>query len=682
MKRRIALFSFLSCLSADLLVASEGYAVGTRRIALRDSEDFSAGKLEGVAVDSAGRVRASFNLGSIAVEGATNTWAALHTKGGSVLIATGNEGRVFELNAGSVKEIGKVDGLAATSLVEAWDGSVIIGSLPHGKLYEYKAGKFSEWTAIPDAQHILQLAFDAQNQVLYAATGPEGKLYRITRDKKAQVYLDVDEEHLTSVAVANGKVFVGGGDKAKLYAVDAPGRASVLYDFGRTEVRAIVAGKAGDIYAIANELSSKASLPSGTKNDNDSAGPGGSSAKTKGKGTLYHFDKNGVPEQLLDDTSEHYTSLALDDQGSPYVGTGSEGKVYTVDSNRNSVLVADTQERQVPALLLNGKDRSLISSDPVVVHPVRGVGGADSTWTSAVIDAGLRAHFGRLDWAAEGKVEIATRSGNAAEPDDTWSQWSAPLTQPGEIQSPPARFFQVRARFNQDANAVLSEVSIPFITDNLRATISSVQFENSSSKAMAKPSAKLIASGGPISERPDEDISITWKVDNPDKDDLRYWLKYKREGTSEWFDILDPNEKLTKTSYSWDTADLPEGRYRVRVIVSDVLSNSPDRALQHQLDSYVVFVDNTPPEVRGLKVDGHMLSGTATDGIGPIARIEVAVAGSDEWYSVTPADGVLDEPSEEFRLDLTPLAVPPHALLTVRVFDEEYNRVVASTVAR
>lgn len=682
MKRHTALFLFLTSLGANLLVGQDAGAVGTRRVALRDSEDFSAGKLEGVAVDSVGRVRASFNLGAIAVESATSVWSVLRTKSGSVLIATGNEGRLLELNGGAVKEVGKADGLALTSLVEAWDDTVIVGSLPKGKLFEYKQGKLSEWTAIADAEHVFGLAFDAKAQVLYAATGPQGKLYRITKDKKVQVYLDVEEEHLMSVAVGNGRVYAGGGDKAKLYQVDAPGRASVLYDFGRTEVRAIAIGKAGEVYAIANELSVKQSLPSGTKNDSDGAAPSTGSGKSKGKGTLYRFDKNGAPEQLLDDTGEHYTSLALDAAGIPYVGTGAEGKLYTVDVNRNSVLAADVEERQLSALLLDGKDRFLFASDPVAVHPVRGAGGADSVWTSAVIDAGLRAHFGRLDWMAEGKLELSTRSGNSAEPDDTWSAWSKPLLGPADIQSPAARFFQVRARFNHDPDAVLSEVTVPFVTDNLRAMVTALEFETSSSKALAKPTSKLGTSGGPISERPDEDITINWRVDNPDKDELRYWLKYKREGSKDWFDILKPTERLTKTSYSWDTADLPEGRYRVRVIASDVLSNSPERALTHQLESYTVLVDNTAPEVQGLKVDGNTLSGVAVDGVGPIARVEVAVAGSDDWYAVSPSDGVFDEAKEEFRVELTTLAAPAHALLTVRVYDQENNRTVESTVGR
>ena len=44
-----------------------------------------------------------------------------------------------------------------------------------------------------------------------------------------------------------------------------------------------------------------------------------------------------------------------------------------------------------------------------------------------------------------------------------------------------------------------------------------------------------------------------------------------------WNAQFKPNEKLTKDSYSWDTSDLPEGRYRIKVVASDELSNPPDR---------------------------------------------------------------------------------------------------------
>ena len=39
----------------------------------------------------------------------------------------------------------------------------------------------------------------------------------------------------------------------------------------------------------------------------------------------------------------HYVSLALGDDGRPYVGTGAEGRVYTVDDAHVVTLVADTR---------------------------------------------------------------------------------------------------------------------------------------------------------------------------------------------------------------------------------------------------------------------------------------------------------------------------------------------------
>jgi hypothetical protein len=218
----------------------------------------------------------------------------------------------------------------------------------------------------------------------------------------------------------------------------------VLHDFGRTEVRAIVVAPTGDVYAIANDIKSGSSIPT-EKSSTKST----SRSKAAGKGVLYRFSRDGVPEQLLEDDAEHYTSLALDPEGKPYVGTGVEGRIYTVDESHSDILVADTEERQIGVLLL-GKTQQLVGTgDPAVVHPVRGVGGTDAIWTSKPLDAGLRAYFGQLSWTASAPLELSTRSGNTQQPDDTWSAWSAPLEQPGMTQSPAARYVQVRARWSK-----------------------------------------------------------------------------------------------------------------------------------------------------------------------------------------------------------------------------------------
>src|SRR5690606_29420993 len=164
--------------------------------------------------------------------------------------------------------------------------------------------------------------------------------------------------------------------------------------------------------------------------------------------------------------------------------------------------------------------------------------------------------------------------------------------------------------------------------------------------------------------------------DNPDKDKMRYRISYQLIGTSEWYDLLKPGELLTTESYTWETADMPEGRYRIRIYASDELSNPPKQAKQHRLESGVVLVDNTPPNIEQLRVNGRVIQGVVIDGVGPVQRIEVSIAGSEEWYPFHPDDGIFDEQREEFTADIGAFAPPGTQLVSVRAYDSANNFVV------
>ncbi len=683
-KRTVRRIALASTALALVLAAAQAPAVGTRRFTLDSGDDFKGGDLKGVAVDSVGRVHAGFNLGSVPVQQGTSIWSLLPLADGSVLLGTGNEGKLLSYKGGKVSLLAETKSLVVTSLAEAWGGAVVLGTMPDGKVMKWSGGKLTDLATLKGAEHVWQVAFDKKSNAIFAATGPEGKLFRIDQNGTAQVYFDAEEQHLMSVAVAaDGTVYAGASDKAKLYKITGPGRASVLYDFGRTEVRGIAIGKKGEVYAIANEISSGTYAPSHQgRGVPMEAGPTQPAPKIKGKGTLYEFATDGTPDQLLDDKDEHYTSLAVGDDGRPYVGTGVEGRVYTVDDAHNAVLVADTDERQVGALVLSGKQQYVASSNPAVLHPVRGVGGADAVWTSKVFDAGIRARFGRMSWVSTGTLELSTRTGNTKDPDDTWSAWSKAMTAPGVVGSPAGRFLQVRARWSQSKDAVLSEVVVPFLTDNLRAVVTEIDVSSAAAKKGTTKTGGVHGSGGPITKTNDTKVNLTWKVDNPDDDQLRYRIEYRMLGTERWFSALKPGEKLTKPSYTWSTADLPEGRYRVRVSASDEISNPPDRVKKHELESGVVLVDNTPPTVQGLKAVGRHIVGTAIDGVGPIKRIEIAVAGTDDWTPFYPKDGIFDEQREEFDADVSTLSPAGTALLSVRVYDKADNFVVANVLLK
>src|SRR6185295_9422973 len=114
-----------------------------------------------------------------------------------------------------------------------------------------------------------------------------------------------------------------------------------------------------------------------------------------------------------------------------------------------------------------------------------------------------------------------------------------------------------------------------------------------------------------------------------------------------------------KAELDWDTTALPEGKYRVRVEASDELANPPDQSLKHELVSETVLVDNTPPRIDNLTLNGRKLRCRVVDGTSPIARVEKAV--DAEVGAVVP---------------------PGSHVVVVRAFDTAGNSVARDVEAR
>lgn len=670
--------------AAALLGTHTASAVGTRSFELTSQDDFLGGDLHGVAVDSQGHVRAGWNLGTATLTGATSVWSSVVLADGSVLLGTGSNGKVLRVSGGQVSEYADTQQMAVTSMVT--DGKVVYAATLKGKIWKLEAaGKATELASIPDGDHILAMAWDPKKNGFYAATGPNGKLFFVTPAGQASLVFDSDETQLSAVAVAeDGTVYAGSTGKGLVYKITGPGRAAILLDCPGDEVKAIAVKKGGAIFVAANDIGDAPEPPRRPQGAGFNPPGPAPMARTKvGKGVLLRIDPDGKSEELLTRKDTHFVSLALDDAGAPFVGTAAEGRVYTVDENHTSTLVADTDERQIGTIVLAGKTRFIASSDPAVFHEIRGTGGADATWTSKVLDAGARATFGRLVWRADGGIELSTRTGNSATPDATWSEWSAAVTAPSKTSSPPGRFVQIRARFSKDAHALLRNVELPFVTDNARAIVTTIDARPRSGGSSSSPSSSggsgasgaLPSSGAEIPARV-SGLKVTWKTDNPDGDQLRYRVQFRFDGHSAWRDLTKPDDVLVKNELEWDTASLPEGVYRIRVEATDETSNPPDRVTRHSLESGPVLVDNTPPVFRALSATGKRLRADIVDGLGPIVRIDFAVDGRTEWRPLLPKDGVADEPTEEIDVDLSTIVGAGSHLVAVRAFDRAGNYVV------
>lgn len=672
----------LPLLFAPLLVAYDAGAVGTRTFVLDSLEKMSGGDLKGVSVASDGTVRAGLTLGSAPLPSeATTIFAAATLADGSTLIGTSPNGKVFKAVGDAVTLFAETGALAVTGIVQAKNGTVYASTMPEGKIFKLTQGKAEPFATLADASHVWAIVLDKAGTGLYAAAGPEGKVFHVEPSGSSSVYFRSTETHLVSLALADsGDLYAGSSGKGQLYKITGPGRATVFGDLPGEEVKAIAVTKNNVVYAIANEYGEPPEPPKRSPAAGRTpAGPTPGARSKPGKGQLHRFDAQGRSERLMKHDDTHYLSLALDEKGMPYVGTGAEGRVYTVDDAHVVSLVADTDERQVGALFVSGGKGFVASSDPPVLHRVLGRGGADAVWTSKVLDASLRARFGTLSWHASGPVELSFRTGGTGQPDATWTGWSNPLAAPGAMNT-SARYVQVRARFARDPNAVLTDVTIPFVTDNVRPVVTEV---NAVAKAgPAKEPVKDVPASGAEPPKHDSVVKVTWKVENPDADALRYRIAFKREGQTQWRDALKADEVHTKPELDWDTAALPEGKYKVRVEASDEPANPPDQVQKHALESDSVLVDNTPPRIETLQLAGRKLKVRVVDGTSPIARVELAVDGKPEWRPVAPADGVFDTVDETVDTDVSSVVPPGSHIVVVRAFDLAGNAVLKDVEAK
>jgi hypothetical protein len=195
----------------------------------------------------------------------------------------------------------------------------------------------------------------------------------------------------------------------------------------------------------------------------------------------------------------------------------------------------------------------------------------------------------------------------------------------------------------------------------------------------ALPESKegIVASGGEPAKH-DSVVHVTWKVDNPDEDELRYRLQFRRELETRWLDVTRPDDVVTKTELDWDTAALAEGKYRLRVDASDEVANPLGDVTHHALESAPVLVDNTPPVFKAIAMQGRRLRAEVTDGLGPIVRVEAAIDGRLEWRPLASADGLFDTADETVDSDIAPLlpAGPGPHIVAVRAYDAAGNFVV------
>jgi hypothetical protein len=662
---------------------------------------FEKARFDWAVLSSEGALRLSRRLMPLTGLDATHVWDVVEDRQGNLIVATGDEGNIYKVSAdGKVALAYHSADNQILCLALAADGTIYAGTGPSGQIIAIPPDGSAGAVCTSGEAYVWSLAVDSEGKTIYAGTGPKGRIYRITRPgNKASLFYATKQEHILCVTIGSDNTLYAGTDKNGLvYKLDAHGKGFVLFHAPQSEVRRLLVTPAG-IYAGTSSPGRQAHFGLASRTSRGSFVPGvlastsGSSSQerasatgadkpatmpakeddrtstptapppTSGENSLYRIALDGTVREIFREKAMILSLLRQNEH--IFIGTGMDGQLFEVDAaTKERSEVARLDHGQVQCLVRR-RDGSILvgAGDPAKLYVLADQYVARGTVTSDVLDAKIISKWGALTWKADmppgTRVGVAVRSGNLAEPDETWSDWSAEQTDPENAvaAAPPARFLQYRVTLASDDPAVtpaLRGLALRYQTTNQAPEVTAIDVPDPDVTHLDNP----------------KKLKIKWSASDANDDELTFSLAVRKEGWRNWV-VLEDN--LDKKEYEWDTTTMPSGVYRVKIVANDRKDNAV--ALTGERISAPFAVAHEPPEVTvkvtGMEGDSAVVEAVAVDPLVRLTAASFAVNGQ-KWVNVFPTDGLFDSKKESFRFETDALK-PGTYVLVLRVRDAAGN---------
>ena len=237
------------------------YAVDTKTWEQGSMEDFDQGTLQHLSLSSDGRLAVAPRSSEVFDASVAVLWSVardskgtLYTGGGSL---GGARAKLFSIDSqGRGKVLAELDGIAVQAIAIDRQDRVYAATSPDGKVYRIDPSKDAAGKADvfydPKTKYIWALAF-AKNGDLYVATGDRGEIHRVTPAGVGSVFFRTEEAHARSMVVdasANlDTIIVGTEPSGLILRVSLAGQGFVLYQAPKREITAVAVGPDGAIYA-------------------------------------------------------------------------------------------------------------------------------------------------------------------------------------------------------------------------------------------------------------------------------------------------------------------------------------------------------------------------------------------------------------------------------------------------
>jgi hypothetical protein len=478
--------------------------------------DFLKGEVENLAIDSRGQLTLGPATELVYETPSPFLWAVTPAPDGSLFIGTGNDGRVYRVDAqGQGRLFFDAAELEVHAMTPAPNGALYVATSPDGRIYKVDRNGTATTFFDPAEKYIWALATDSQGN-LFVATGEKGIVYKVTADGNGSVFYQSKATHATALAVdRSGALLVGTESPGRVLRVDNAGKGFMLLDTPFQEIRtlrfddkgmlfvAAVNGRAGATLTPSVPVAdpapltsdpNRAPVPSVSVTTEITAvgvvdNPGSPSSTTTrvdartAKGAVYRIAPDGLWDQLWESRDDLPYDLNFDAEKRLIIATGTKGKIFRLEGNPlQPTLLARANAQQVTALYNDARGRLYYATaNPGKLFRLSATRAPQGSYESDVRDAEMVSTWGTLTWRgaipAGSKIEIATRSGNTEVPDDTWSPWSPAATaaEGAPITSPKARYLQWKATLSGTGEGpILTSVTAAYLQRNLRPQVRSV----------------------------------------------------------------------------------------------------------------------------------------------------------------------------------------------------------------
>lgn len=689
MKRIISIF---------LILPFTLLGVKTEDFTFNDYKTLSGGTFENVMLTHLGELMPAPALEKVGdLEAAKTVWDAVYD-GTYLYVGTGNQGKVFRINAKGESELFFEPSQVLTrTLALGPDGALYVGTSPEGSVYRIVEGKRPEIYFDPEETYIWDMLFDREGN-LYVSTGNAANIYKLPPDyqasEKLEPFYTSDRSHIHVMTLTeDGTLLAGASPKAYLLSINAEGQGDVIASGHGDEVSAIY--KAQEAIYFATYTSEGQGNGAQGKPANQGSPSGGNAAPRP----IYKLDDAGFVEPATDFPAGNvYTFSLPDDERSPWlVGSDANGLLFGLRDIDDWALLHQFEDGgQVSAIVNTDSDFTyVLTSHPAAVYRYGGQA-QSSVYESDPLGVEQPARWGQLHrYISEGdeaSLLWETRTGNTEEPDETWSSWSA--LEGATIQSPVGRFMQWRVTFAQASPAVVANTRAFYQYRNAAPIVRDIgilpfgtDINGNRGKQNAFPLQQLVSQENfklneekehkQLMINPDAyEMTAYWKARDPNGDDMLYELAIISASMVTDDPLIVLASDLRDPVFSFSTQGYQPGYYRLIVQAVDSPSNLPEQERKGRKVGQPFLIDNQAPALNVETLDKtantRRVSIVATDGFSVITECSYVLNGK-ESIAVLPEDGLFDSLSERFVIELTDLIVGGGNSLIVTVKDQSGN---------